>query len=429
VGIYFDIDEKRSIHMEKGRKVLVIGGGAAGLVAAISAARNGAEVKILERMNRVGKKILATGNGRCNLTNAYARVERYHGNNPNFIEESFKQFTVEMTMDFFEELGIACKEERDGKVYPASDQASSVLDVLRYELEELGIEEACEHEVTKIQRNGKGFTLHLKNGEKLQGDRVILTPGGKAAPSLGSNGSGYKLAQDLGHKLVEPFPALVQLRLESQHLKAINGVKFMGRATIGVENEEVRIEDGELLYTAYGISGPPIFQLSRAAAEKLHEGKRPWVRVDMFPEFSEKEVYDSIRERLSFRPQKPLDFSFVGLLNKRLIPAILKEAGFESIHRPAGEVSTREIKRIVELLKGWTFEITGTQSWTEAQVTAGGIDVKDVNPSTLESKLVPGLYLAGEILDIDGDCGGYNLQWAWSSGYLAGYYAALSLWE
>jgi predicted Rossmann fold flavoprotein len=415
--------------MEKGNRILVIGGGAAGLMAAITAARNGASVKILERMNRVGKKILATGNGRCNLTNVYAAVKNYHGNNPEFVEEAFNQFTVEQTMDFFEELGIACKVESGGKVYPSSDQASSVLDVLRYECEELGIEEVCEAEVVKIKKSGNGFNVTLKNNEKLYGDRVIVVPGGKAAPSLGSNGSGYKLLQDLGHSFVESFPALVQLRLESPHLKAINGVKFMGRAAVGVGEDVLRVEDGEILYTAYGISGPPIFQLSRRAAEKLHEGQKPWIKVDMFPDFSEDEVFKGIRKRLQLRPQKPLDFSFVGLLNKRLIPAILKEAGFEDIHKASGDVSTKEIKSIVDLLKNWTFEITGTQSWSEAQVTAGGIEVKDVDPITMESKLVKGIYLAGEVLDIDGDCGGYNLQWAWSSGYVAGYYAALSLWE
>lgn len=415
--------------MEKGSRVLVVGGGAAGLIAAITAARNGAEVKILDRMNRVGKKILATGNGRCNLTNVYATVKNYHGNYPEFVQEAFNQFSVEQTMDFFEELGIACKVEGDGKVYPSSDQASSVLDVLRYECEEFGIEEICEAEVIKIKRSGNGFNLSLKNGQKIYGDRVVLVPGGKAAPSLGSNGSGYKLLEDLGHSLVEPFPALVQLRLESPHLKAINGVKFMGRATVGVSDEVLRVEDGEILYTAYGISGPPIFQLSRSAGAKLHVGEKPWIRVDMFPAFTEDEIFKGIRKRLQLRPQKPLDFSFVGLLNKRLINAILKEAGFEDIHKPAGEVSTKEIKSIVNILKNWTFEIIGTQSWSEAQVTAGGIDVKDVDPTTLESKLVKGMYIAGEVLDIDGDCGGYNLQWAWSSGYLAGYYAALSLWS
>ncbi|TDT52060.1 NAD(P)/FAD-dependent oxidoreductase [Fonticella tunisiensis] len=407
-------------------QILVIGGGAAGLVAAIAAARNGSEVKIIERMNRVGKKILATGNGRCNLTNVYANVDRYHGKNPWFIKDALEQFSVEQTIDFFEELGVACKEERDGKVYPYSDQASSVLDVLRYELEELGVEEICDAEVVRIQPTKKGFNVHTKNNEIIKGDKVILTAGGRAAPNLGSNGSGYKLALDLGHRMVETFPALVQLRLDSPHLKGINGVKFQGKAALGVRDKVLREEMGEILFTAYGISGPPIFQLSRKASEQLSEGNSPWIEVDIFPDAGDKEVFDLIRRRLDYRPNKPLDFSFVGLLNKRLIPAVIKEADIADMHKPCREVMPKEIKSIVNILKRWRFKITGTQSWTEAQVTAGGIDVEDVNPVTMESKLVPGFYLAGEILDIDGDCGGYNLQWAWSSGYVAGYYASIN---
>lgn len=408
-----------------GKKVIVIGGGASGITAGIVARRNGAEVVILEQMNRVGKKILATGNGRCNLTNENIDISRYHGKSPRFALNALKQFDAEQAVQFFEYMGISCKSEDGGKVYPWSDQASSVLDVLRYEIERLGIEERVEAGVKSIHPGKKGFKVVLRDGEELKGDSIIVAAGGKAAPNLGSNGSGYGLVIPLGHKLVEPFPALVQLKLSAPFLKALKGVKFIGTAAVGIDHKEIRREMGEVLFTDYGISGPPIFQLSRKAGEQLQSGRRPWIEVDMFPGHSREELSDLLRIKLGYQPQKPLDFSFVGLINKRLIPVILKEAGIEDIKKQCQSIKTNEFENIIAILKSWRFEVTGTNSWPDAQVTAGGIDVNDIDPGTMESKLVPGLYFAGEIIDIDGDCGGFNLQWAWASGYVAGLNASL----
>lgn len=408
-----------------GKKVIVVGGGAAGMTAGIVAVRNGAEVVILEQMNRVGKKILATGNGRCNLTNENIDISRYHGKDPRFAINALKQFDMEQTVQFFEYMGISCKSEDGGKVYPWSDQASSVLDVLRYEIERLGIEERIEAGVKSIHPGKKGFKVVLRNGEELKGDRVVIAAGGKAAPNLGSNGSGYGLVIPLGHKLVDPFPALVQLKLSGTFLKALKGVKFIGTAAVGIDNKELRREMGEVLFTDYGISGPPIFQLSRKAGEQLKAGRNPWIEVDMFPGHSREELSDMLRIKLEYQPQKPLDFSFVGLINKRLIPIILKEAGIEDIKKQCQSIKANEFENLIKILKSWRFEVTGTNSWSDAQVTAGGIDVNDIDPGTMESKLIPGLYFAGEIIDIDGDCGGFNLQWAWASGYVAGLNASL----
>lgn len=410
--------------MPERKTVIVIGGGASGLMAAIIAARNGADVKILEQMNRVGKKILATGNGRCNLTNENIVLERYHGKNPQFAIEVLKGFDVLKTIDFFEKLGISCKVEDGGKVYPASDQASSVLDVLRYELLSLGVPEICESGVKSIHKDKKDFTIILRSGEQLRCDRVILAAGGKASPSLGSNGSGYNLAIPFGHRLVEPIPALVQLKLDKPFLKGIKGVRLIVKASIGVNEILLRDEYGEVLFTDYGISGPAVFQLSRRAGEEIQKLNTPWIKIDMFPQRIFQEFIDMLNTRFSNQPEKPLDFSFIGLLNKRLINVVLKEAKIEDIHKPCGKTTTEERKNIADILKQWKMDIIGTQSWSEAQVTAGGIDVNDVNPKTMESKLVTGLYFSGEILDIDGDCGGFNLQWAWSSGYTAGTHAA-----
>lgn len=411
--------------MQNKRRIAIVGGGAAGLLAAICAARNGASPVIIERLDRVGKKILATGNGRCNMTNIYTDISSFHGRNTKFVYGALGQFDVEQTMTFFEGLGIHCKVEDGGKVYPYSDQASSVLDVLRYEVGRLGVEERVEATAVKVKRNKAGYIISLKSGEEIFADKVILAAGGKASPNLGSNGSGYDLAAAFGHKLIAPFPALVQLRLDATFLKAIKGVKFEGEAAVGIGDSILQRERGEILYTDYGISGPPILQLSRRASEQLEKDRKPWIKVDMFPHINEGEFLELLKARIKNAGDKPLDISFIGLINKKLIPILIKDSGIQDIHKPCNEVSKDEIAKMSDRLKGWSFKIVGTQSWTEAQVTAGGIDVADINPKTMESKLSAGLYIAGEILDIDGDCGGFNLQWAWSSGYTAGYHAAL----
>ncbi|KAB3531264.1 NAD(P)/FAD-dependent oxidoreductase [Alkaliphilus pronyensis] len=408
------------------QRVLVIGGGAAGLVAGISAARNGAEVIILEALNRVGKKILATGNGRCNLTNIHMDINRFHGRSPKFALAALKQFDVEQTMSFFDFLGIKCKVEEGGKVYPTSDQASSVLDVLRYELQQLNVREECEKEVVRIKKANKYFEVIAKDGSKIKGDKVIVATGGMASPQLGSNGGGYNLLVDLGHKLIDPIPALVQVTLDADFLKKIKGVKFNGEASLINENQPIGVEGGEILFTDYGISGPPILQLSRGVSQLIKENKTPIIKVDLFPEIIIEDLIEQIQLRLAYHPKKPLDTSFIGLINKKLIPVVLKEAGINRLQKPCSQVNSTEINAIASVLKNWSFRATGTQPWRHAQVTAGGINVDDVNSKSLESKLVKGLYIVGELLDIDGDCGGYNLQWAWSSGFIAGEAAALN---
>lgn len=403
----------------KENTVIIIGGGAAGMIAAIAARRNGASVTILERNPRVGKKILATGNGRCNLTNTDIDISRYHGKHPEFIYGAFASFDYYKTIEFFEELGITHRVEDGGKVFPLSGQASSVLDVLRYELEELNVEVICDAYVTEISRK-KVFEVVLKDDRVFKADRVILAAGGKASPDLGSNGSGFALAQKMGHKIIEPFPALVQLKLSSRFLKQIQGIKFDGSAQIIVNDKEVRSESGEILFTEYGISGPPILQLSRKAGEYLDKGKKVYIRVVIIDHLSDNELMEMLSKRFSLGAKKSLSFNFVGFLNKKLVPVILKEAGIDDINKPSGSVTEGERDRIVKLLRDWRFEVTGTNPWSSAQVTAGGIDVSEINSKTMESKIVSGLYFAGEIIDIDGDCGGFNLQWAWSSGFLAG---------
>lgn len=411
-------------------RIVIVGGGAAGLTAAIAAATRGAAVTVLERLPRVGKKILATGNGRCNLTNVNLAINNYHGENPAFATYALEQFDVDRTLGFFAELGIEPRIEAGGKVYPASGQASSVLDVLRYELERLGVEIRCEARVKEIRRAGPGFIIQIKDQSQVKAGRVIIAAGGQAYPGLGSDGSGFVLAKNLGHTIVEPFPALVQLRLAAGFLKQVKGLKFEGvvRLYTGARDGRklVGTARGEVLFAEYGVSGPPILELSRAAGEPLKAGEKVWLRLTVL-DLPEGELDRLLAERFKSRPDKTLEFSLVGLINRRLIPVLCREAGIDDTVKPVTKVTVSERLRLVKLLRDWPLQVTGTTSWASAQVTAGGVRAAEVNPRTLESKLVPGIYFAGEVLDIDGDCGGFNLQWAWSSGWVAGSSAAKSL--
>lgn len=410
---------------KRGRRVIIVGGGAAGMTAAVSAGRLGADVTILEKNPRVGKKILATGNGRCNFTNINADVSYYHGNNPKFVHSALANFTVEETIRFFEKLGIAHKVEDFGKVFPMSDQASSVLDVFLYELNELGVNIICNARVQDITRKNQGFIVELANGQLYHGERVIIATGGKAMPASGSNGDGYALAKKLGHTVTTVFPALVQLMLEGSFFHRIDGVKFTGTAEILHNNKSLAKEKGDILFTNYGVSGPPILQISRKAGELLNEGKEAHLKITIMDMISKEELRKLLKMRLQTGAKKPLDFSFVGLVNKRLIPVVLMEAGIKDLKRPAANVSAQDLEAIIRVLTDWRFKIRRTKSWPSAQVTAGGVDTAEIEQTTMESKYVRGLFFAGEIIDIDGQCGGFNLQWAWSSGYIAGQNAAL----
>jgi predicted Rossmann fold flavoprotein len=394
------------------------------MMAAIAAARGGAEVVILERLTRVGKKLLATGNGRCNLTNLNCDLSRFHGADSGFAAEALARFGPGETLRFFEELGIPPKVEEEGKVFPLSEQASSVLDILRHELERLSVRLETESEAREIKRQRDCFFIVLKDGRKIAADRVILAAGGKASPQLGSDGSGYRLVTDLGHALVDPFPALVQLKLKTPFLHRLKGVKFVGEASVLAGEQTLRSERGEILFTDYGISGPPILQISRKAAESLAKKMRPAVVLDLFPALGREPLAELLRKRKDTLGDRTVEFGLVGFLHKRLIPVILAESGIADPQRRFQDITGEEVGRAAGLLKGWRMEISGTHSWAQAQVTAGGVDTRDVRPGSMESKIIGGLFLCGEILDIDGDSGGFNLQWAWSSGTVAGIHAA-----
>lgn len=397
--------------------VIIIGGGASGLVAAIEASRNGARVLVLEKLPRVGKKILATGNGRCNLMNKNAVSEAYYGDK-EFTKYALKEFSVNENEDFFKSLGLLCMTEEEGRVYPLSGQANSVLDVLRLEALHLGVEFICDTEVTSIKK--------LKNGEftvndKFTASAVIVCTGGKAAPSQGSDGSGYALLKKFGHKITPLRPALVQLTAENPLLKSLKGVRTPCRLTMVNDRGLCEKTEGELQFTEYGLSGIAAMQLSRFYEKGLHTK----IYGDIIPSLFENELYIYLKERRDKNKTLEAENFLTGIFQKRLGQAVLKASGITPLSINIGEIPDGKLHDISHICKNWEFILTGTRGFQNAQVTAGGADTKYFNRDTMESKLVPGLYASGEILNVDGTCGGYNLQWAWASGRLAGKSAAL----
>ena len=404
--------------------LIIIGGGAAGLIAAITSKDMGIDVAILEGTDRIGKKILTTGNGRCNITNTNTSPIMYHSNNQGFYDSTLEAFGYIDTENFFNSLGLPLISLEEGKLYPMSLQASAVLDIFRLALEEKEIPIYLNTKVKEITPSKNGFIIHTSSDEIFEAEKIILATGGVSAPKTGSDGSGYSIAKQLGHKMITPLPALVQLRLSYKSLKALSGVKFQGTAEIIADGTSLRKEVGEILFTDYGISGPPVLQLSRTAAYALRTKNNVLIKIDLMNMFSKEALKDFFENHWATFSYRSVFDSLIGILNKKLIPIVLKESGIFSIHKPCSDLDWEEKKNLLNLLKEWEFEITSTNSFNDAQVTAGGIDVLDVNEKTLESKLIPNLYFAGEILDVDGDCGGFNLQWAWSSGYVAAKNAA-----
>lgn len=395
------------------KKVIVVGGGASGLIAAIIAKRHGADVSIIERNLKLGKKILATGNGRCNFTNVDALPIHY--NHPAFVKHVFDAFSPSETLLFFKSLGITPKIEDLGKTYPLSEQASSITDVLIYEVKRLGIEVIYEKVILSAHKETNGFILYDQFGETYTCDKLIIATGGLALPQSGSDGTGYQIAKDLGHEITSLFPALVKLKLESPYLKQLDGVKFPGFVSLIHNNQTLQTEFGDILFTKYGISGPTILQLSRKANALLLDHQTIFVDVKLVSELSIVEV----ESRLLDLKNLPIELALLGLINRKLVPVVLKEAMITADVTVA-HLKPNQIKKLSQLLTSMKFKVTGSKGYEEAQVTAGGVNILEIHANTLESKKSKGLYFAGEIIDIDGLCGGYNLQWAWSSGYIAG---------
>ena len=395
----------------------IIGGGASGMAAALAAAENkNVQVVLLERQARVGRKLSATGNGRCNLTNLHAGHRGYHGENMHFSDFAISRFAPESTLEWFRSLGLFTVAEDSGRVYPYSDQANSVVDVLRFALEKPNIQQKMGFEVEKVKKTAAGFRLESKE-EAVECDKLIVACGGLAGTKLGGTMSGYKLLRSLGHKCTKLRPTLVQLKSAWSGTAALKGVRANCHAEI-LHNGKVFAEStGELQFTEYGLSGPVIFEVSRDVCQE----KGSWIcRLDFLPEIpGEVLKTELIRRKTTGLPGSEL---LTGILHNRLGRVLAQSAGV-SQNRSVSVLSDYEIGEVVRTVKAFEVELTEPMGMDSAQVTAGGIVTAEFDETTMESRIVPGLYACGEVLDVDGDCGGYNLQWAWSSGRLAGLHA------
>ncbi len=403
------------------RHVIVVGAGASGIVAAISAAREGARVTLLEQKDRIGKKILSTGNGRCNFTNTQMSSQYFRSDSPEIVSTVLEQFGHKETIHFFEELGLICKD-RQGYIYPITDQATTVLDVLRMECERLGIRILTEQKVDEIKKNGNKFIIHTAQNT-LQGDAVILSTGGKAAPVLGSDGNGYHLAKKFGHHISPVVPALVQLRSAAPYFKQLAGIRTQANVKVYINDEFVAADNGELQLTNYGISGIPVFQISRYAAKALYEQKSVEVEIDFIPSMDETQFDTYMKNRLETQPNRSAEQFLIGIFHKNLIQVFLKEVNITS-NKKIRELDRNAFMSLLHICKHFRVKIHATNGFEQAQICAGGVKTSEVNCYTLESLNVEHLFITGELLDVDGICGGYNLQWAWATGYIAGQYAA-----
>jgi len=378
--------------------VSVIGGGASGILAGIFAARNGACVTILEKNPRVGKKILATGNGRCNFTNVNLTYEDY---NSDFVRYALEEFSPYDAINFFKETGLLSRVEAEGRVYPLSGQATALLDVLRLELSRLSVKVITDFDVERIEKQGDTFKIY-SNNQCVKADKVIVATGGMASPKSGSDGKGYQLLKSFGHHTTKLVQSLVQLKTE----KSVGGVRAYGKITI----PNGMSDTGEIQFNNYGLSGIPVFGLAK------YVKKGDAVLLDLLPDYTEEQVKTILKNR----PMQTMETYLIGILNKALGQLLLKECGISPLSRMSNTLSDSDITKIVKKIKAWEFCVTGAMPWDNAQVTAGGIELSEIDEKTMESKLCKGLYVTGELLDIDGPCGGYNLHWAWASGRLAG---------
>lgn len=458
--------------MERKRTVAVIGGGAAGMMAAIEAARAGAIVTLIEKNAQLGKKLATTGNGRCNYTNL-DMVDRiggkFRGFHPEFAEAALDALPPEAVLNWFREIGVEPRF-RGSYVYPNSDQASAVVDALREELHRLSVKVHYNAEVKSVQRVEDGYFLIQCVDAVAKADRVILAAGSKAAPKTGSNGDGYFIARKLGHRIVPYVPALCGIRCAGDAFKALAGIRTEAALKLVVDGYCVDRETGELQLVDYGISGIPVFQLSRYAAYALQEGKKASVYINFLSGFTEgnvsaeaavrdseqtssaeasaievssvkntqnarKEVRGSaaedpkdralqlFRQRQERLAGRKMESFFTGLLHQKLGQQLLRMANVRP-ELPVAELSEKQLRSLASLSVRFKAECVEINGFQQAQVVAGGVDTSEVDPGTMASRLVPGLYFAGEVLDIDGICGGYNLQWAWASGFVAGRHVA-----
>lgn len=392
--------------------MVIIGGGASGMMAALSAGRQGYKTLLIEKNNKLGKKILATGNGRCNFTNVFASSKDY---NSDFVLGALSVLSVKDTLKLFDDLGLMKLEEGQGRCYPASEQAQSIMDVIEEELKRLKVEILYEKEVRLVTKNNGLFKLDFTDSSSLISKNVIVATGGISLPQSGSTGDGYTIAKTFGHSITSLVPSLTRLKLKHQYLNEMSGVRFTNNIKLISDNQVIDEVYDDVIFNKTGISGLGILSLSKQANFSVNANKKTTVVVRLVD--SNEETLLKRFNRLSY---KTVFNGLVGLINKKLIIPVLEEAGIKNYNRAVSSLNKQEVKKLIKILLGFEFEVIGSDGFDDAQVTSGGVNLEEVNKTTLESLLVEGLYFTGEVLDIDGKSGGYNLQWAWSSGYLAG---------
>ncbi len=421
-------DEKKS----KKKKVLVIGGGAAGMMAAIAAAKEGASVTLLEKNEKTGKKLFITGKGRCNLTNACGDEEFFQSvvSNEKFLYSAFYTLDNRAVMEFFEKAGCRLKTERGNRVFPVSDHSSDVIAALNNRMRKEGIrvllntavsEILTEKEVAKNKSRVMG--VKLTDGKVLPADAVIIATGGKSYESTGSDGDGYRFAEKAGHTIREVKPALAPFTVKEEWCKSLQGLSLRNvSATLICKKKKLYEGFGEMLFTHFGVSGPLILSASSYYAKKINNMPAQ-LHIDLKPALLREQLDKRILRDFDENKNRQFKNSLNGLLPAKMIPVMIQISGIPP-EKPVNEITKEERTRLLECLKNLALTVTGTRGFSEAIVTQGGVHVKEINPSTMESKLVGGLYFAGEILDTDAMTGGFNLQIAWSTGYLAGISAA-----
>ncbi len=391
---------------------VVVGGGAAGLCAAILIARTGLKITLLEQNDRIGKKILVSGNGKCNITNRHITPERFHSTNPEFVRNALEGYDLESVVSFFDGIGLVLQEGKEGKMFPMSMQAAGVVEILEYEAKRAGVNILCGCRVERIGKTEEGFVLETSLGVK-QCQTLLITAGSVAAEKLGGNNSGYMFASSLGHALIPRHPALVQLCSEEAWVQACAGVKIPGVATLYANGEEIMQKEGDLLFTNYGISGLAILDLSREVSLRLAAFEYCELSLDLLPSYSKERLTNLLTAHITKGSDKPLLLWLQGFMHKKLAKVVLEHAKCQSAQE--GALNRKEINRIVHTIKHLKLGISDTRGFAYAEVATGGVDTAQIDPETMASKLVPNLYFAGEVLDVDGDRGGYNFHFAWVS--------------
>ncbi len=388
--------------------VAIVGGGASGLLCAIMASRT-KSVVILEKYDRVGKKILVTGNGRCNMTNTNLDLVNYNSSNKDILEDYLNRLSYQETIKLFNDFGLLTRID-NGNVYPYSNQASTVLDILRLNLRKQNVKEICDFEVINIIKKDNHYQIIDKNNNMLESKYVVISTGGKTYFKFDEKHNGYKLLEILGHTSTSLYPTLVSLTSNNGNLASLKGIRVKAKASLLINGVILKEEVGEVLFNELGLSGICIFNLSSVAASKLD--KKVEVVLDLLNEYKDEYIFNFLRDKINDGIQ--IEELLAGIVNKKVALSIMKELGYNDLIQ--GEV---QLMNIISKLKNWSFTILGTKDFIEAQVTSGGIKLSEFNEN-LESNFNKNLYVTGEVLDVDGICGGYNLQWAWTSGYIVG---------